>query len=373
MGIKFNELKFFKSNNAPFIHSLIWLVYAFFIYVANKLTKSETNFIGIISFLLPFIITFYISVFVLNIYKNKPILWGIVSFFLVFIFMTSLGYIYVYFLLPSLGIKLSSSKNIYAFIQTSMLGYFQYFAYACLYYYLSDAFVKENKLRVLEKENLSIEKKQIKNELEISKLKQKQLNAQTEKLQLEYAFLRAQINPHFLHNTLNVLFSQALSYSPILAENILKLSKIMRYSIESLEYESGSVSIEKELEHLSTLIEIHKMRFGNEQIIKYSIEGDISGQTLPPLSIITIVENAFKYGDLTDPEHPLEILINLSLSEISFICLNKKRNSEFQLSSTSIGISNLSKRLDASFKNKYIMNVDNNEIYYKFELIIKQS
>ena len=81
------------------------------------------------------------------------------------------------------------------------------------------------------------------NELENSKLKQQELKSQKDKLLLEYAFLRSQVNPHFLHNTLNVLFSQALEHSEELADNISKLSRIMRYSLESVEYESDKVFV----------------------------------------------------------------------------------------------------------------------------------
>ena len=183
--------------------------------------------------------------------------------------------------------------------------------------------------------------------------------------------MRAQINPHFLHNTLNVLFSQALDYSQDLADNILKLSRIMRYSLESLEYESGKVSIQKELEHLQTLLEINTMRFGDSKTIEYSVEGQITGQMLPPLSIMTIVENAFKYGDLKDPSNPMQIKIVLKPNEIYFYCRNKKKKNNILLSSTNIGIANLSKRLDVTFKGMYEMKASDELEFYTLELIVK--
>ena len=278
--------------------------------------------------------------------------------------MASLAYLYIYWFLPNNGVILFKSKEFNTFFHNAILGYVQYFAYAVLYFYYREAINKELELRNVQKEKLQ-------KVLENSVLKQQELQSQKEKIQYEYAFLRAQINPHFLHNTLNVLFSQAMDYSQELADNILKLSRIMRYSLESLEYESGKVSIQKELEHLQTLLEINNMRFGDSKTIEYSVDGQITGQMLPPLSIMTIVENAFKYGDLKDPSSPMQIRIVLKTNEIYFFCRNKKKKNNILLSSTNIGIANLSKRLDVTFKDMYEMKAYDELEFYTFELIVK--
>ena len=113
------------------------------------------------------------------------------------------------------------------------------------------------------------------------------------------------------------------------------------------------------------------MRFGDSKIIKYSSEGEANGQMLPPLSFLTIIENAFKYGDLKDPDHPMEIKVVLKPRDIYFYCFNKKKRNFVSISSTHIGITNLSKRLDESFKNKYEMKVTEEKEFYTFELFIK--
>ena len=278
---------------------------------------------------------------------------------------------YIYVLLPLLGVTLYSTTEVNYFFQEATLGYVKYFAFAMLYFYIQQYFKKEKQIYLLQEEKLHLEKQKIQNELENAILKQQELKSQQEKLQYEYAFLRAQINPHFLHNTLNVLFSQALDVSQELADNVLKLSSIMRYSLENLEHVNGKVSVQKELEQLQTLIEINNLRFGNTKTIMYKVEGEISGQTVPPLSLITIVENAFKYGDLKDIKNPLEIKVILSPGEIYFYCKNKKRKNRVQFSSLNIGITNLSKRLDISFKDKYTMKAEDEIDFYIFELTIQ--
>lgn len=353
-----------KKLKMILLHTTAWLMYSIFLFAAARLTKPDITIIGVISYSLPFCITFYISIYCLHLYKEKGVLWSIASFFIVFIVMGSVGYGYIFFLLPSAGIVVYTSTKFKPFIQEALLGYVRFFAYALLYFYIRQSFKKEQALRLLQQEKSQ-------KELENAILKQQEFKAQQEKLQFEHAFLRSQINPHFLHNTLNTLFSEAMDYSPELAENILKLSSIMRYSLEALEFESGKVLVKKELEHLQTLIDINNLRFGKSKTIEYHVEGELDGQMVPPLSFITIVENAFKYGDLKDPENPLTIRVALEKEEVYFYCRNKIKKSNMQFSSSHIGITNLEKRLDVAFKNKYEMKNRKEDNLYIFELTVK--
>lgn len=352
-----------KTSFQILVHACAWVVYGSFIYIANYLANPNIKIINTILFLLPYCLTFYVSIYCLNLYKRIGVLWSIASFFIVFLVMGVIGYCYIYLLLPLAGVKLYTSDDFRAFLKAAVLGYVQYFSYAMLYFYAVQSFKKERELRLLQEEKL-------RNELENSKLKQQELELQKDKLLLEYAFLRSQVNPHFLHNTLNVLFSQAMEYSQELADNISKLSRIMRYSMESVEYESDKVFVQKELDNLQLLIEINNIRFGHSKVIDFVVEGVIKDQMIPPLSMITVVENAFKYGDLKDPLHPLKIRVSLQPGQVYFYCQNKKKKNNFELSSHNIGITNLSKRLDVAFKGKYEMKADDGNEFYTFELTV---
>lgn len=351
-------------------HCFVWFVYCFFLFAVGITTEPDITFTKIFLSVLPYSIAFYIIIYCLGFYKSKGLQWGIATFFIIFLIMGALGYGYWYILTPRLGIMLYKTDEINYFFQEAILGYVKYFAFAALYFYTTQYVKKEKQVHVLEEEKLQLEKQKIQNELENSILKQQELKSQQEKLQYEYAFLRAQINPHFLHNTLNVLFSQALNVSQELADNILKLSSIMRYSLENLEQVKGKVFVEKELEQLRTLIDINNLRFGNTNAISYTFEGKVDEQSVPPLSLITIVENAFKYGDIKDPRYPLLIKVILSPNEVYFYCKNKKKEHHVQFSTLNIGITNLSKRLDIAFKDRYMMNVKNEDDFYTFELTI---
>ena len=230
------------------------------------------------------------------------------------------------------------------------LSYFIQYALFSLGYWIAMSALKDQKrIAALEQENHELEKKQLFTEIN---------------------FLKAQINPHFLYNTLNTLYSQAQACSEELAENILKLSEIMRYSLESLDNEKGTVRLCKELEHLQNLIDIHQLRFSNKLHIDYRVTGEMGDRQVPPLSIITAVENAFKYGDLRNPDFPLRIDVTTDENQIHFYCSNKKKNGSIE-HSHGIGISNMKKRLDMAFANRYEIKTKDDKEHYSFELTVK--
>lgn len=345
------------------LHFSAWVTYASFIYFANYLASPNVSVLNTVLYLFPLVVTFYLVLYFLNLNKTRKIIWSVASFFIAFLVLAILAYCYIYLLLPLLGTKLNSSNKLGVFLKEAMLGYVQYASYAMLYFHITASFKNERQLRKLQEEKL-------RNELENSILKQQELKSQKDKLMLEYAFLRSQVNPHFLHNTLNVLFSQALEHSQDLADNISKLSRIMRYSLESVEYDSDKVFVQKELDNLHLLIEINNIRFAYSKVIEYVIEGDVTNQMLPPLSMITVVENAFKYGDLKDANNPLRIRVQLKPGQVYFYCKNKVRKNNLEISSHNIGMANLCKRLDVAFKGKYSMNASDDKDFYTFELTV---
>ena len=131
-----------------------------------------------------------------------------------------------------------------------------------------------------------------------------------QKLKADYKFLKAQINPHFLHNSLNFLYSKSLPYSADLSEGILTLSEIMRYSLSNEENAEGKVLLSKEVEHIRNFIKMNQLRFDNKLLVNFEVKGVLSGVTILPFVLITVIENAFKHGDARDKEYPLDILLS---------------------------------------------------------------
>ena len=190
-------------------------------------------------------------------------------------------------------------------------------------------------------------------------------NLQSEKLTAELAFLKSQINPHFLLNSLNNIYSLAYKQSPKTPEAVLKLSEMMRYML----YESNDKQVElaKELRYLENYIELQKLRFKDQVYINFSVSGDYSGQTIAPLILIPFVENAFKHGLATDAGNPITISITTAEKKLSFRLRNKK--SKLNKDETGgIGLQNVIRRLDLLYPRQYHLQVDDTEQVYQCEL-----
>ncbi|HTN05124.1 sensor histidine kinase [Agriterribacter sp.] len=357
-----------ESKNKQLIiglHLAGWFMYGALMNLTHRLSTPTVTITDTVSALIPYILTFYVSLACFHLLKAKRFVVGVAVFVVVFITMSGIGYFYVYWFLPRNGIVLFLDSDFGLFLSQAIWGFFYMFFSAALYYIIPLLLKNERKLRITENEKMQ-------QELENVLLKQQELKAQQEKLQYENAFVRSQINPHFLLNTLNVLFSQALPHSEMLAANIRKLSEMMRYSLDSIQFESDKVPVQRELDNLKTLIEINEMRFPSAKVIDYRIEGEAGSQMVPPLSLTTIVENAFKYGDLKDPGNPLQIKVVFHPEQFYFYCRNKKRKQKnnIEISSYKIGLSNLRRRLDVSFKGRYLTKVEDEEDFYTFELTI---
>ncbi|RYY62991.1 MAG: histidine kinase [Chitinophagaceae bacterium] len=352
-----------RKGRLLFAHLLAWLIYGSLLYGANYLTDPGLQLSRTLLFLLPFVLVFYGSLHLLRSFEDQEPGWIVAGMVIFFFTASTMGHVYVYLILPAFGVELYKSDQLDAFAKGALLGFVQYFAYALLYFFIERNFRKRTQLNQLRERTLE-------KELENIRLKEADLRVTQENLLLEHAFLRAEINPHFLHNTLNVLYAQAQEHSEQLAGNIAKLSRMMRYSIETTEEQPGRVPVEKELENLQLLLEIHRMRFRDSRLVMFYLDGKPDGQMVPPLSMITMVENAMKYGDLNDPANPVLISLVMRSNELHFRCRNKILRRMDLAPSTNRGLANLKRRLEANFKDQYILSNRKDERFYNVELII---
>lgn len=184
-----------------------------------------------------------------------------------------------------------------------------------------------------------------------------------EKLQAELSFLKAQINPHFLFNTLNNIYALASAQSEQTAAAVMKLSSIMRYVLT--EAKNDVVPLEKEILFTSHYIELQKMRLTDKTSIDFTINGDPLGREIPPLLLLPFVENAFKYGISTRECSPIRIQLDIKEDTLYFsVCNHKHFNTALRMAdNTGIGINNTRRRLDLLYPDKYelIINDKSNE------------
>ena len=201
--------------------------------------------------------------------------------------------------------------------------------------------------------------------------KQQMDQMKLEKLNTEINYLRAQINPHFLFNTLNNLYALALEKSDQTAEVIIKLSKMMDYMLYELD--GSKVPLRKDVENLENYIEIERIRQGNNARIAFVKIGEINDQKIEPLLMLPLVENAFKHGinQMIDGAY-LEVVLEATQQQISLSVKNNYKTNPGQKrqAHTSIGIINLKKRLELFYSNKFKLNVYDDSTNYHVNMTL---
>ena len=199
-------------------------------------------------------------------------------------------------------------------------------------------------------------------------------SVENETLIAELNFLKAQINPHFLFNTLNNLYYLAYSQSPNTTEVIAKLSQMMRYMI----YDTNhlKVPLSKEIEYMQNYISLERLRLNDQIPIKFDIEGNAEGVLIAPLIFITFLENAFKHGVSNHyPGAWVNILFQLRGKECIYRVENSKMSGKKPEAEekSGIGLQNVKRRLDLSYPDKYKLTIDDKPDRYTVQLNITLS
>ncbi|WP_448700889.1 sensor histidine kinase [Mucilaginibacter sp. AW1-3] len=207
-----------------------------------------------------------------------------------------------------------------------------------------------------------LDKQSLQNRLE-------QETLQKDLLASQYAFLKAQVNPHFLFNMLSFLHSNVYKYSEQLGDQIIHLADLMRYAFTEPESD-GKVYLASEIAHVENYLSLNKIRFKNKLHLNLTATGDIDSVRIIPLVLITIIENIFKYGDLSDPEHPAAIDIKVTDDQLHLHISNRKIKRSHAFSS-GIGMVNVQKRLDQAYPGDYEIKINQDELNYQLDLLIK--
>jgi len=190
---------------------------------------------------------------------------------------------------------------------------------------------------------------------------------QHEKLHIELNALRAQLNPHFLFNGLNSIYSLSLKNHVETPSAILKLSNLLRYSL----YEVGDdlVPVEREIEEIGNYIDIQKLRLEQGVGITYNVDGEFEGEMLAPMLFLPILENAFKHGPKGKEKGFIKVTISRNGLEIIFTCSNSVTGTDDPtISAGGIGLENLSKRLELLYPGKHTLSIQSNEDKFTVEL-----
>lgn len=200
------------------------------------------------------------------------------------------------------------------------------------------------------------------------KINNKLKQAEKDKLNAELSFLKAQINPHFLFNTLNSIYSLAITErANETSAGIIKLSDMMRYISSATD--KHMVALSKELNYITNYIELQKKRFGDTVKITYSINGDATGKEIVPLILISFVENAFKHGINSEEDSVIEINIHIKETTLELEVFNNKVKvlHEEELAS-GLGIANTRNRLQLVYPEKHTLKIENTTKNFSVQL-----
>ncbi|MFY0644555.1 MAG: histidine kinase [Bacteroidia bacterium] len=190
----------------------------------------------------------------------------------------------------------------------------------------------------------------------------------------ELKYLKSQINPHFLFNSLNSVYALSLKKSDLAPELILKLSDILRYIL--YDGSEKKVSLSQEIKYVQSFLELEKVRHGDRLKLNVEIEGDLSKYEIAPMLLIPFVENSFKHGLGKDrSEGYINVGVKVENTNLNFVISNSKPKNVQQLSKQNgyqggIGLKNVKKRLNLLYpqKHKLSLNEENNEFKVSLKL-----
>lgn len=196
-------------------------------------------------------------------------------------------------------------------------------------------------------------------------------NAEKEKLQkeIELNYLKEQVNPHFLFNSLNSIYSLARQQSPETPDLVMQLSELMRYQIESSK--NDTVLLKEELEFIENYLLLEEKRLSKRCAIEFLIDGDVPGLRIAPMLLIPFVENAVKHGaQSTNEQSTIDISAAIKNTTLHFSVDNSKPSIVSVSNRKGFGLENVKRRLNLLYPDSHVLEIEDNEEGYHINLSI---
>jgi two-component system, LytTR family, sensor kinase len=212
----------------------------------------------------------------------------------------------------------------------------------------------------------------LKKNKEAQQANEEKYQAELKLKEAELKLLKAQVHPHFLFNTLNNLYGLTLEASKKAPEVVLKLSALLDYMLYKCN--TKTVLLNNEIEHLKNYIDLEKLRYDDELEIIFNHHGNIGNIQIAPLLLIPFVENSFKHGVNNSQEKPwIKIDLKTENEELIFKIENSKNREKIIDSigyTDGIGLKNVKQRLDLSYKDHYLLDINEDENIFSVKLVI---
>lgn len=200
------------------------------------------------------------------------------------------------------------------------------------------------------------------------KTQQQFLIVQKDKINAELSSLKAQVNPHFLFNTLNNLYSLSLTGSDKTPESIMRLSNIMRYVTD--EVYNDYVPLENEIQCIGDFIELQKLRLNGKTAVEFYATAAGGNLSIAPLILLPFVENIFKHGISNNENSIVTIKIAVKEKELLFYSRNNIFNTAKTEQRQGTGITNVKKRLENLYPGKHFLKIEDAGNIFEVHLVI---
>jgi two-component system LytT family sensor kinase len=191
-----------------------------------------------------------------------------------------------------------------------------------------------------------------------------------EKVNTELEYLKAQINPHFLFNSINTIYFQIDKQNTSARETLSKFSDMLRYQL--YECNGHEIPVEKEVGYLKNYVELQKLRKDENYAIEFSCAEGLVNFTLPPLLLVPFVENAFKHvSNFANKRNLIKIDVRKTGNLFRFYVFNTKDNLNTSSTDGGIGLKNVKRRLELLFKGRYLLDIVASDENFEIRLDLK--
>lgn len=194
-----------------------------------------------------------------------------------------------------------------------------------------------------------------------------------EKLQTELNFLKAQINPHILFNSLNSVYFLIDKENSVARNVLMKFTEMLRYQLYDCNVDR--INIEDEINFIHNYISLQELRKGDKYKISFEVGDNITGFKIAPLILITFIENAFKYvSNKSSGENYIKLSLTKTDSIVQFYCFNTTDETAKPdiIDYGGIGVANTKRRLDILYNKQYDLSIQQNPYDYSIHLTLSQ-
>jgi len=344
------------------VHVLMWILYMLYeTILIGVLFNSFGNPVVYLSHYAIVILLFYLhanKVLPLALQKNKRLILIVPVVIVMELFFYSYAQFLVTISLDEISLTKSGIKEFdKTFLLRNVYRGVLFLGYSTGYYYLKTYLTERKKTEILEKERLEniIQQQQMEQELVLA----------------QNAFLKAQINPHFLFNTLDFIHYKVSAHSAIAGEAIIRLAEMMRFAIDA-DDTGKHISLNNEIEQAENLIYLYQIRKSVPLQIDFSYTNEVKSLCFIPLVVLTLMENIFKHAEIYNEEDPAYLQLKVSDGFLNLDTANRLASQQ-AIHGNQSGLSNIQKRLYYAYGDAAILRYNINQTHFNLSIKVPVS